>query len=228
MLQSKHTVRNVLSTVLCLIVLGIHIPLIVNKKSFIPHTAKNSINTTLHISKSTPEKSNPIYEKLPPQKIQETIAHTESPIKIDDEQVPEQEIEEQQIPEEFQEQNQIQDHEQPDMQNSNGNYLAENTDEGSVQQGVGDVPNIEHIIVEKIYQQKIYPRAARKRGLQGDVEISFTVNIDGSLENISVVRSTGATLLTDAALASVKNAFPLNFSVTKKITMQVTLRYELS
>ncbi|MDI1233421.1 MAG: TonB family protein [bacterium] len=50
----------------------------------------------------------------------------------------------------------------------------------------------------------IYPEAARIDELEGDCEIRFVVNTDGSLEQISVSKSSHYKVLDDAAIALVK------------------------
>ncbi len=49
-----------------------------------------------------------------------------------------------------------------------------------------------------------YPRMARRRGMEGRVELQVTVAIDGSVRSIRIARSSGYRLLDEAALETVR------------------------
>lgn len=51
-------------------------------------------------------------------------------------------------------------------------------------------------------KQRVYPPLARRRGLEGRVELNFTVNPDGSISNIVIHTSSGHALLDQAAIAA--------------------------
>jgi TonB family protein len=53
-----------------------------------------------------------------------------------------------------------------------------------------------------------YPQAARKAHLRGHVELSTTVNRDGSLQAVEVLASSGLSVLDRAAVQAVKDAAP--------------------
>jgi protein TonB len=48
-----------------------------------------------------------------------------------------------------------------------------------------------------------YPRAARKRGLEGTVVLSLLIGADGSVQDVSVERSSGYPLLDQSAVKAI-------------------------
>jgi protein TonB len=62
-------------------------------------------------------------------------------------------------------------------------------------------------LIAHIEQHKWYPRAARRRGLQGEVKISFLLLADGSIRHIEVKK--GPKLLRTAAARAVAKAEPM-------------------
>lgn len=61
---------------------------------------------------------------------------------------------------------------------------------------------------ERIEQGWVYPEKAKKLNLSGNLRIKFTLGRDGSLLESKIVRSSGETLLDEAALNAVKAAVP--------------------
>lgn len=55
----------------------------------------------------------------------------------------------------------------------------------------------------------VYPPAAQRRGLEGQVMLSLRIARDGSVQALAVQRSSGEPLLDDGALATVRRAAPL-------------------
>lgn len=82
-------------------------------------------------------------------------------------------------------------------------------------------------IIEQIQKHKKYPLAARKRSLEGDVELSFLIYCDGTVHDIRVVRSNAGVLLREAAVNSVKLSFPVEIELESPLHMDVTLRFTL-
>lgn len=62
-----------------------------------------------------------------------------------------------------------------------------------------------------------YPRAAIRRGIQGNLELDVTLNSDGKLLNVAVGRSSGHGMLDDSAVTAAERAFkdPLEKPVDK-------------
>ncbi len=59
--------------------------------------------------------------------------------------------------------------------------------------------------IERIWQ---YPTAAAGHGISGDLYISFSINRDGSLGEVKLVRTSGYKDLDKAAMEAIKNAEP--------------------
>ena len=64
------------------------------------------------------------------------------------------------------------------------------------------------LILEMIEAVKIYPKVARKRGLEGTAIISFRIDPDGDVADITIERASGFSILDRAAIKSIKRAAP--------------------
>ena len=107
-----------------------------------------------------------------------------------------------------------------DTENSQGGNSSEAEDASGLE-------DIRTKIIELIERNKIYPLAARKRELEGDVTVSFVVQTDGSVSDIITEGKNVNTLLKQAAAKSVSAAFPCPLPVPTAFEMTVTLRYSL-
>jgi protein TonB len=63
-------------------------------------------------------------------------------------------------------------------------------------------------VQRRILQELVYPSKARRTGLQGVVEVIFTINANGDAGDISVRSSSGKEILDEEALRAVKSASP--------------------
>lgn len=82
-------------------------------------------------------------------------------------------------------------------------------------------------IRRKIDRSKTYPRAAKRRGMQGSVKVKFTILANGQVSNI---RLSGSKLFHSSARNAVQKAFPVNVKnapLSFPQTVNVTLRYQL-
>jgi protein TonB len=81
---------------------------------------------------------------------------------------------------------------------------------GSAPEGAGVryVKENYNYVQRRILQQLIYPSQARRTGLQGVVEVIFTINANGSVSDIGVRRSSGKDILDEEALRAVQSAAP--------------------
>lgn len=61
----------------------------------------------------------------------------------------------------------------------------------------------------RLDRRKVYPRSAQAQGIVGAVVISFTVGSSGQIGAVSVVQSSGAAVLDQAALDTARRASPL-------------------
>ncbi|MBI4698808.1 MAG: energy transducer TonB [Nitrospirae bacterium] len=92
------------------------------------------------------------------------------------------------------------------------NYTyASSLTEGNTSSGKGKVRlsdgSIE-IIRNAIEKAKSYPLSARKRGIEGTVYVSFTVNPGGNPDDIKIITSSGFSILDNATLKIVRKAAP--------------------
>lgn len=62
-------------------------------------------------------------------------------------------------------------------------------------------------LLAHIESEKFYPRSARSRGVEGDIEVSFEIMADGSIRSLSTAG--GHTILQRAARQAVENSIPL-------------------
>jgi periplasmic protein TonB len=61
---------------------------------------------------------------------------------------------------------------------------------------------------EKIESIWIYPPEAAQRGIYGDLKIQFTINKDGTLGEVRLIRTSGYKMLDDAAIRALKDGQP--------------------
>lgn len=76
-----------------------------------------------------------------------------------------------------------------------------------------------------------YPEAAIKLGLQGKGLISFTINRDGTLKDVTLLRSSGYPILDEGVIEAIKKAAPYNpFQENmpiKRLRVVATFEYNL-
>ncbi|MDR2344248.1 MAG: TonB family protein [Spirochaetaceae bacterium] len=63
-------------------------------------------------------------------------------------------------------------------------------------------------IQRRIRDRLVYPATARKAGIQGVVELSFTIHEDGRVGAVTVLKSSGHAMLDEAAVGTVYAASP--------------------
>ncbi len=90
-------------------------------------------------------------------------------------------------------------------------------------------PNYHGAIVGRLEERKIYPAAARTRGIEGAVTVSFTVRPDGRVRRIRVESGDVHRYLQQAAAETVRKAapFPLPGVPEADIEIIVTIAYRL-
>jgi protein TonB len=80
-------------------------------------------------------------------------------------------------------------------------------------------------IQRRIMNELVYPSQAKRTGVQGVVEVSFVINMDGSISDTAVRKSSGNKLLDDEALRAVRSASPFRKPVTLvKIAIPVSFK----
>jgi protein TonB len=77
---------------------------------------------------------------------------------------------------------------------------------------------------------RTYPAQARERGDQGNVSVRFTVDRSGRVVEATIVKTSGSSLLDEAALGLLRQAvfppFPANMTQAK-VTVTTSIRYSL-
>ena len=79
----------------------------------------------------------------------------------------------------------------------------------------------------KIDRNKIYPRIAKKRGMQGSVKVKFTILPNGHVSNINI---TGKKVFYRSVRKAIEKVFPINpknVSFSLPSTLTLTLHYRL-
>ncbi|MBU1217535.1 energy transducer TonB [bacterium] len=82
---------------------------------------------------------------------------------------------------------------------------------------------------ELINQNKFYPNSARRRGVQGNVEVKFCILENGNVENIELI--SGQTIFKNSVQEAIEKSFPVKvdktlFSFPKEF--KITLAYVLA
>ena len=110
---------------------------------------------------------------------------------------------------------------------------SESTDAGSNSSGSNsqldnDNPVIQDI-VKLIEENKIYPKNARLRNIEGDVKVAFCISEEGYLTgDVTVIEATAPVILQKAAVESVSKAFRKPFKkLPQNLDLQITIRYTL-
>jgi TonB family protein len=87
------------------------------------------------------------------------------------------------------------------------------------------------MIKQKIQQARKYPADARQKGIEGKVEIVFTVLKQGGLKNVEIIRTSGNESLDEEAVATVKRASPFPAMPADftggEITRQVNIKFNI-
>ncbi|MGP1458382.1 MAG: energy transducer TonB [Treponema sp.] len=209
---AARTKRRFLTAIVFALLVTLHIPLVLNVR-FSPKTNYNAVSKSgnhvvMSIRGSTAQEKQKKKTKPTPQKpVQENRT-----AKVIEKVEPEAENTPEPIAETFEE----------EADESVGGTGAL---ESAYAEGIEDV---RMKIAEQIQKHKLYPMAARKRALEGDVELSFTVLADGTVQELRVLKDDVNALLKDAAILSVKKALPFKVNITAPLPMKITLRYELS
>ncbi len=90
---------------------------------------------------------------------------------------------------------------------SGGTGLALRGGSGGGRSGDGGA-DILGSIRRQIEQNKVYPDAARRDGIQGTVELRFRIADDGSVEAVEILRSSGFGILDEASQQTIRRAAP--------------------
>ncbi len=76
----------------------------------------------------------------------------------------------------------------------------------------------------RIEDRKRYPLVARKREVEGQVLVQFTINLDGSLKGLKILKKSPHGILNRAALSAVEDAAPFPKPPAKEFTRPIPLQ----
>jgi protein TonB len=80
-----------------------------------------------------------------------------------------------------------------------------------------------------ISKNLVYPPMARQRNIQGVVSVYFEMEKNGEFVSVSVSRSSGSSILDNAAVSLIKKIHPLeNLALNRTLTLNVNIAYELT
>ncbi len=87
------------------------------------------------------------------------------------------------------------------------------------------------LVRARIEERKRYPLVARKRGVEGQVLVQFTINPDGSLKGLKILKKSPHGILNRAALSAVEDAAPFPKPPAKEFTgpipLQITIVFHI-
>ena len=82
-------------------------------------------------------------------------------------------------------------------------------------------------LLERLDEKRIYPRAARRRGIQGTVILLVRLDRRGELEGLSVLKSSGSDILDRAAVRLIESVLPYDHGAGRSIRLEVPITYRL-
>jgi len=86
-----------------------------------------------------------------------------------------------------------------------------------------NLDKISSLLKENLY----YPRRARKRGITGEVVVSFKINIQGSVREVKTI-SSSSEILSRAALKTIKDLSGKFPKPSEDLTLQLPISYSLA
>jgi protein TonB len=85
------------------------------------------------------------------------------------------------------------------------------------------------LIMSRLVDNKIYPLSVRKRGIEGDITVNFTIKRDGTVSDISLADPSGHRFLAQAAFETIRSAspFPVMEGRDGDYTALISIQYRL-
>lgn len=93
---------------------------------------------------------------------------------------------------------------------------------------VFDMQAYSDMVQGMIEENKTYPYMARRKGQQGLVIMSLTVNPDGTEKEIALATSSGSSILDREAEKLVRSVMPLTNDSGSELTLLIPIRYRLN
>ncbi len=79
----------------------------------------------------------------------------------------------------------------------------------------------------RILSEKAYPAVARKRGMEGIVHLMVSLDPEGELIEVKVIRSSGHRVLDRAAIVLIRRVVPYEHGLGQSLTIEIPIRYSL-
>jgi TonB family protein len=85
------------------------------------------------------------------------------------------------------------------------------------------------LIMCRLEQHKIYPLTLRRRGIEGNVTVAFTIGRNGTVSDIQLADPSGHRFLAQAAFETIRSSgpFPVMEGRDGDYKVQITIRYQL-
>ncbi len=80
---------------------------------------------------------------------------------------------------------------------------------------------------DELLKRKVYPYAARKKGIEGVVVVFVRLGADGNPLEIRLARSSGHRVLDTAAVSLVKKVLPYRHNTGHEISFEIPIKYSL-
>jgi len=93
--------------------------------------------------------------------------------------------------------------------------------------GLAEIAYIDHI-KQRIDDVKEYPQRARRRTLEGEVTVLFTIGGGGELVSIRIADSSGSRILDRSAIKAVQKAAPFKVPPDGAVTVELPIKYQLT
>jgi TonB family protein len=79
-------------------------------------------------------------------------------------------------------------------------------------------------LIKRINSNKSYPHTARRRSVEGTVEVEFIIQADGNVKDIKLI--SGKRVFKESVLQAIKRSFPVNtdgvsFNFPKKFKIKI-------
>lgn len=83
-------------------------------------------------------------------------------------------------------------------------------------------------LTRRLAGEHVYPRAALRRGWEGEVVLLLRLNGRGESEELRVLRSSGRSLLDEAALKLVEGVLPVRNPLNESMLLEIPVSYRLN
>ena len=85
------------------------------------------------------------------------------------------------------------------------------------------------LIMGRLERNKISPLSVRRRGIDGNITVDFTIRPDGTVSDMSLADPSGHRFLAQAAFETIRSAapFPVLEGHEGDYTVRVSIRYQL-